>query len=119
MMRRALFLLVLVSCGAPKQPALTDDLDPPRRSAPVEAQPLDAAVVDAAAPDAKIPDARAVSSAEAACEDDPAAKQACEAMGATYAPRLVLPCHRGDGAPVKPVPRCMCVDTSKSRECPT
>jgi hypothetical protein len=115
-MLRAVCLLVLVSCGAPKQPAATDDLDLPRRSVPVEV-PVDAAVIDAAVPDAKVPDARAVTSDEAACENDPAAKQACESMGARFAPRLVLPCHRGEGAPVKPVPRCMCVDPSKPREC--
>lgn len=115
---RALFLVVLVSCGAPKQPAVTDDLDLPRRTVPAEV-PIDAAVVDAPLPDAFVPDARAISSEQAACEDDPASKQACESMGAKFAPRLVLPCHRGDGAPVKPVPRCMCVDTSKPRDCPT
>lgn len=108
-------LLVMIACGAPKQPAVTDDLDMPRRSMqePVE-EPTDALVIDAGAPDASLPDA----AANDGCENDPTAKQACESMGVKFAPRMVLPCHRGDGAPVKPVPRCMCVDTSKPRNCP-
>lgn len=113
-MRLALFFLI--SCGAPKQPAVTNDLDPSR---PVAAEePAVTIVVDAAVPDTFVPDARTLSSEAAACEEDPASKAACESMGASFRPQMVPPCHRGEGAPMKPVPRCMCVDTTKPRECP-
>jgi hypothetical protein len=114
-----LLVALVVACSAPKQPAATNDLEPTRDTTAVSVEP-DASVVDASPVAAASIDARVASPEAAACEDDPASKEACLAMGESFAPRMVVPCHRGAApSPMKNVARCTCVDTTKpARDCP-